>query len=1008
MGCAALFAGAAAAAGTAALGPVVQTFASYGVEDGLPSLSTTDLALDADDNLWVGTQEGVVRFDGERFRTFGVGEGLPSGLVFDVEIDGTGGVWVGTLKGLARLAGDRFLAVELPGAPAGEPVEALGVDADGRLLAGALGGVYRCAVTGCGRVFVLPADEFVSAIAFDRTSGQSWFAGPFGLVRWRDQELERWTTARGLPSHATRALTVDRFGVLWIRQARHLARLDTAARTLAVEPGLASATDASAVIEDRTGVVWVASDRGVFHSGESGWTRIGTEHGLPGEGVAAMIEDHEGALWIGTAYAGLVRWLGRDRFSSWTRETGLPNEVVWAIERGSDGSLAFGTQEGLAVVAPGGRRITTYDRESGLAGEFVLSLASDGDGGFWIGTARGLEHLDAAGGISDVGAGLLPPGSSVTALARGPAGELWLGTTVGLWRSNGRPLAFELARVELPPAAAGGAAAVEVFFDVLVEPSGVVWAAGRYGLARLENGAWRRLGRADGLRDDFVGSITRAGDGALWIGYRDGFGVSELRWQGETPLLRHYGRADGLRHEQVTFVRADALGRIWIGTSRGLSVRTPRGFIGFGRSDGLPSEDSCTNAFFADRDGTAWIGTPRGAVAGRLSRDDLQPRPPLEARVLSLALGGEPLDPAAATRVPYTARTLEVAYAARTFRAPHEVEFRYQLLGVDETPVVTSVRSLRYPALPHGEHRFVVAARRVGGEWGPPATARFAVAPPWWATLPAKLGALGAAALLGLAFDRARTRRLRARRAALERAVAERTRELAANREELARKNDELAHLSLTDPLTGLRNRRSAWDFLAEEVARVDREWSAAGAGDVPEARLVFFLMDVDLFKSINDLHGHEVGDRILVEAAERVREASRLSDIAVRWGGEEFLVVARDLPESEWSAFAKRLRESIAKPAYTPSPEVGPVGCTASLGYAAYPFDPQRELGWQQVLRLADLALYAVKQCGRDADLGVEPGTAWRGQIPSDLLAAQASGTVRLRWGNVSRSVRV
>jgi diguanylate cyclase (GGDEF)-like protein len=998
------------------IGPLAQTFAVYGVEEGLPSLSTTDLVLDAGGSLWVGTQEGVVRFDGERFHTFGALDGLPSGFVFALEVDGGDTLWAATLKGLARFDGQRFVAVELPGSPAGEAVEALGRDADGRLVAGALGGAWSCdAARGCRRTFALPADQFVSAIALDARTRELWLAGSFGLVRWREHELERWTTAEGLPSHATRALLVDRFGMLWLRQIHAIVRLDTAERRLEVVREVEIASDVTDLLEDRDGALWAASDHGLWYldaARRDGWRRIGVENGLPGDGVAAVLEDGEGALWIGTAYAGLARWLGRDRFSAWTVETGLPNEVVWSVARATDGTLGFGTQEGLALVAPGSRELVVVDRADGLDSDVVLTLAADEAGGFWIGTAAGLVHRDRAGRVVDAAARSgFPESLSVTSIAVAPGGRLWLGTTIGLWSGEGAPGEIVFRRVGLPAGRDGGAPeapAQEAVFDLLLDPSGTLWVAGRYGLARLENGEWSRLTRADGLQDDFLSSLARAADGAIWVGYRDAHGVSELRWQGASPVVRHHGRADGLRHEQATFVRADALGRIWVGTTRGVSVRTARGFVGFTRSDGLLSEDTCTNAFLADQDGTAWIGTPRGAIAARLSRDDLRPRPPLEARILSVDLGGRAYAPEIEPRVPAAEAAAEIAFAARSFRAPGEVEFRYQLLGVDASPVTTRIRSARYPALGPGSHQFVVSARLAGGDWGPPATSRFEVAPAWWATVPARLGALVVFAGAGLLLDRARTRRQRQRREGLEAAVAERTRELAASREELARKNDELAHLSLTDPLTGLKNRRYAWEYLAQEVARVDREWRSAPSGATPEARLVFFLVDVDLFKNINDLHGHEIGDRILIEAAERVREATRISDVAVRWGGEEFLVVARDLPPSEWSSFASRLRTAISKPSYVPSPEIGPVTCTASLGYAAYPFHPSMELGWQQVLRMADLALYAVKQCGRDADLGVEPGPGWKGTIPADLLAAQASDTVRLRWGNVSRGVRV
>jgi len=989
------------------VGPRQHTFALFDATDGLDSSTIFDLLFDKAGNLWIATQEGLVRYDGERFRTFDAADGLPSGVVFDIEQSGDGTLWAATLKGLVRRNGEHFERVPLPGSPTGETVETLALDRDGRLIVGAVAGAYRCEEAACERIFELPGDQFVSAIALDPNTGELWFGGPFGIARWRGQEIERFSRDRGLPSHATRALLVDRVGGLWVRQIRDLVRIDTNDGDVEVFD-LPPAADSSRLFQDSRGVVWVTSDSGLFYRDGNAWQRIGVDQGLPDAAVSAVAEDAEGALWIGFAHAGLARWLGRDRFVSWTAESGLPNEVVWAIERTRDRSLAIGTQAGLAVVSPDGRTIRTFPGDPLLGDGPILSLRAAPDGGLWAGGATGrLAYLRADGQVIDAGRNSrLGDDMPITAIAYGPEGDVWLATNAGLWVGRGDPRQILFAPVAVPNPMEGieGGSPPELFFDLLVDHSGALWAAGRYGLARYADGVWRRLTTRDGLRDDFLLSLTEDRDGRIWIGYRDARGVSALQWNDGKPELRHYDHRQGLRHDQVTFVRADALGRLWIGTTRGISVRAGNRFVSFRRSDGLISEDTNSNAFFAEPDGTTWVGTPRGAVSARISAADLAPRRPLAARILAATLGGIPFEPPAEPRTDFDRATFEVSFAARTFRAAREVEFRYQLSDADAEPVVTRQRSARYPALPSGRHEFRVAARTEGNDWGPEAVLAFDVLPPWWAAVPARLGALAIAVLLGLLIDRLRGQRDRRHSEQLERAVADRTEELKASREELSRKNEELAELSLTDPLTGLKNRRFAWEYLAREVARIDAERQRTAEGEPSDARLVFFLMDVDLFKTINDLHGHEIGDLVLIEAAERVREATRIHDVAVRWGGEEFLVIARDLPPDDWQEFAARLRETIASPAYQPSKSISAVHCTVSLGYAGYPFDDANTLPWHQVLRLADLALYAVKQCGRNADLGVEPGRQWSGTIPSDLLAGQAGGAVHLRWGNISR----
>lgn len=164
------------------------------------------------------------------------------------------------------------------------------------------------------------------------------------------------------------------------------------------------------------------------------------------------------------------------------------------------------------------------------------------------------------------------------------------------------------------------------------------------------------------------------------------------------------------------------------------------------------------------------------------------------------------------------------------------------------------------------------------------------------------------------------------------------------------------SELSVTDALTGLRNRRFVQQTIEADVAGAVRR-----ARTDPDGGLVFILLDVDHFKQVNDTHGHKTGDAMLVEMAAVLRACCRASDTIARWGGEEFLVVCRATPPRDGAVLAERIRAAVAGRAFG-----GGLQATCSLGLAALPFEG-RELSWEQAVALADRALYEAKRTGRN-----------------------------------------
>lgn len=193
--------------------------------------------------------------------------------------------------------------------------------------------------------------------------------------------------------------------------------------------------------------------------------------------------------------------------------------------------------------------------------------------------------------------------------------------------------------------------------------------------------------------------------------------------------------------------------------------------------------------------------------------------------------------------------------------------------------------------------------------------------------------------------------------------------------QELKRTNDILEEASLTDPMTGIRNRRYFSATIEADVSQSLRSYS-----DQREPRtrdLVFYLIDADNFKQVNDNYGHDVGDRILVEMSHRISSAIRHSDVLLRWGGEEFLIVSRYTDRREAEILASRVLVAVGgTPFVLRSPEEV-LYRTCSIGWAAFPWlptDPGR-VSYEEVLSLADSGLRRAKQAGKNRAVGVLPG---------------------------------
>ncbi|RYZ91969.1 MAG: GGDEF domain-containing protein, partial [Moraxellaceae bacterium] len=250
----------------------------------------------------------------------------------------------------------------------------------------------------------------------------------------------------------------------------------------------------------------------------------------------------------------------------------------------------------------------------------------------------------------------------------------------------------------------------------------------------------------------------------------------------------------------------------------------------------------------------------------------------------------------------------------------------------------------------------------------------------------------------------------------LELKVAERTAELQHKNKELESAYEQLEAISLSDPLTGLSNRRYLQKLMPMDVAKVQREYGnkfSVESRKKPSLDLTFFILDVDFFKSVNDIHGHTAGDQLLIQLSDLLMHICRESDCVIRWGGEEFLIVSRFADRDDAPLMAERIRKSIEKHDFK-LPDGSLLKKTCSIGFACFPFlsDHPMDLTWEQVIDIADHALYAAKKSGRNRSVGLASnmhtkaemlyqrvGSNLKELINNDELLVLAEKTDDLNW---------
>jgi ligand-binding sensor domain-containing protein/signal transduction histidine kinase len=796
------------------------------VSDGLPNTQVRAIHQTKDGFLWVGTVEGLAKFDGLTFATverrsvremirqyylgiaegpdgsiwfsnghglsrhangkviyYGVTNGLPSPNVLTVFCDQAGDILAGTMRGVRKFQNGKFEPLVPNDSIGASPVRAILQDQKGSLWFGCSNGLFRLQSekfvrqTAQGRP--LPAEPILSMA--EGTNGSIWVGTTAGLTRIDASGITNFTVVDGLLTNIVRSLCMAKDGTLWVGTSVGLQRLDHGQLPFVRQSNSFSA--------------------------EYDWTR---------EFIYTIFEDAEENIWVGCNH-GLMR-LKRERFKVYSTREGLPSRLVNSVLQDHLGRVWVGTAGGIARIEGdqviSGLTVTNDDHANQLPKRPVLSLLEDDQGDMWFGTFTGVYRMKTNALLHYTAAKSKLADDTARSMLQLTAKSYWIGNSNGLTRYRFQLFTNFAAKVGLS------------FTGVRALAEGKekrLWVGSEEGVTVFKGDTYKRFTMNDGLSSERVNALYVDKNETLWIGTENG-GLDRLR-NGRVVAITP--AASGLFSERIYSIIEDDSGNLWMGSRRGIFRASKQDLDAFadGRSNSVPCvaygkeeglrNTQCTGnsqpAAWKGKDGRLWFATVDG-VAMIDARNLIVNRAPPRISVQKIVVDGQAVQARPGENFRPGRGNVEFEYTGICLQSPEKIRFQYRLEGVDSDWVEAGGRrSATYANLPPGDYRFLIRAGNNDGFWTPmPATFPFTLTPHFYQRTAFYVGTMVLLALAVVGLHLMRVRRHEVQKKELAALVAKRTEHLEAAIKSMETFTYSMAH-DLRGPLRTIRSMTSLW-----------------------------------------------------------------------------------------------------------------------------------------------------------------------------------------------------
>lgn len=697
------------------------------------------ITTDSQGELWVRTQAaGIFRYTQGRFESVGSALGASLNQVTAMSRDNAGGALFSDLSsGLLRMrAGKAEVLASAQVLPGSAVTMSMTAMPDGRIWLGTLGvGLFYLENGKATRVTAgLPERKINCLLSVG--NDELWVGTDHGLFHWSGNALTRVSLPDATSDIQVLTLLQDRDSNVWVGTSQGLLRSNAKGISFSWQDSVREDAAVNALFEDREGDIWVGGPRGLERIRDSAFLSYSSSIGLPSDHIGPIYVDSQNRVWFAPIEGGL--YLMNDGKVQPIRVPGMSTDVVYSITAGDHDSIWLGRQQGGITrlrFADGVVTEQTYTAAEGLAQNSVYSVYQSRDGGVWAGTL--------SGGVSE-----LKDGRFVTYTA-----------------ANGL-----------------GTNTVAAIFETT---DGTMWFATPNGLSSLSNGHWKTYGKADGLPSQDVNCLYQDSSGVLWIGTSGGLAFFK---SGKISMPRS---APASIQQEIFGIAEDRNNGLWVATSQHVLRLQIDHFANgvltvddngreYSLTDGLLSLGGVkrNSSVVADSSGKIWFSMSRGLSVIDPAHDSIGIAPAI-AHIESVVADGKAIDVSGDVRIPPSRKRLTFGFTGISLAIPERVRFRYMLDGFDRRwsdPVET--REAVYTNLTPGHYTFRLLARNSAGLWnGTETRLAFEVEPALWETWWFRLLSLAIVGSLGLFAYQFRlhtlTRQLNTR---FEERLAERTR----------------------------------------------------------------------------------------------------------------------------------------------------------------------------------------------------------------------------------------